>query len=363
MFKRFFRNIFITLNSIAALLLFLSYLSIYNPPAKAWYMAFFGLCYPVFLVINVCFVLWWLIRWKKAVFISLVTILIGFNYMAGFIQFSFSSYSPQPGDIKILSYNVRKFNYGEKKDCPASTEYIKFIRRQNPSIICMQEFFASPKIKITPQSLRQDLKKLPYAYHGFTEIVKGNSRFGTATYSKFPIVNKGNIEFKNSANSCIFTDLKIGDDTLRVYNCHLQSIHLLKSNFDFIDSLVNNTSNAKINGIRTIMSRLKNAYIKRSNQVDLIAGHIASSPYPVIVCGDFNDTPVSYTYHKLHKELRDAFRESGRGVSKTYAGHLPYLRIDYILHSRTYESFGFQRIGVELSDHYPISCYVRKKSE
>lgn len=107
-----------------------------------------------------------------------------------------------------------------------------------------------------------------------------------------------------------------------------------------------------------IISRLNNAYIKRSKQVEIILSKIEQSPYPVLVCGDFNDTPVSYTYRKMTKELWDAFVESGNGTGSTYIGMFPFLRIDYILHSKELNAYQFETHSEELSDHHAISCII-----
>lgn len=111
-----------------------------------------------------------------------------------------------------------------------------------------------------------------------------------------------------------------------------------------------------MNEIKDISYRLKYAFKKRAHQADVLTEHIQSSPYPVIVCGDFNDTPVSYSYRKIRKDLVDAYIKSGRGIGNTYSGVFPSYRIDYILHSRDIQSVGFETIKVNYSDHYPVSC-------
>ena len=111
-----------------------------------------------------------------------------------------------------------------------------------------------------------------------------------------------------------------------------------------------------MNEIKDISHRLKYAFRKRAHQADVLSDHIHTSPYPVIVCGDFNDTPVSYTYHKIRGDLVDAFIESGRGIGNTYSGMFPSYRIDYILHSRNLRSGGFETVRVDYSDHFPVSC-------
>ncbi|HSI91383.1 MAG TPA: endonuclease/exonuclease/phosphatase family protein, partial [Adhaeribacter sp.] len=160
---------------------------------------------------------------------------------------------------------------------------------------------------------------------------------------------------------CIFTDLKVNGDTIRVYNAHFQSNRLRREDYEFLGNP--REEKEKWLASKNILNRLKTGTIKRSNQVDVVASHIAASPYPVIICGDFNDPPSSYTYNRLRANLKDAFVESGRGFGNTYNGLIPLLRIDYILHHRRFRSSGFQVIKQDLSDHYPIMCRLELSPE
>ena len=142
---------------------------------------------------------------------------------------------------------------------------------------------------------------------------------------------------------------------------HLQSIAFSKDDYKYIDDLQNDVETEDIEHSKSIINRLKRAYIKRAKQAELIHASIASSPYPVIVCGDFNDTPASYAKNKIATDLEDAFVESGNGFGRSYIGKFPSFRIDYILHSKEFESYHFRTIKEEYSDHYPIVCYLEKE--
>ena len=195
----------------------------------------------------------------------------------------------------------------------------------------------------------------------YTINLRNTDHWGIATFSKYPIVNKGKLEFTGSVfnNSCIFTDIKINDDTVRVYNIHLQSINFLKRDYHFMDSVIVKDKNQEIKGSKRILKLLKKAYIKRATQTDMVAEHIKNSPYPVIVCGDFNDPPSSYAYHLLSRNLKDAFRESGSGFGQTYiGGSVPSFRIDYIFHDPKFKAYEFNTIHKRYSDHRPITCLL-----
>ena len=151
----------------------------------------------------------------------------------------------------------------------------------------------------------------------------------------------------------------VDGDTLRVFNIHLQSIKLRQEHYDFIDTARLKYSNEQVQEIRSIGSRLSNAFVQRAGQAEIIANYIRKSPYPVLVMGDFNDTPQSYAYRKIRKGLKDAFRKAGKGFGNTYAGELPSFRIDYIMAGEGMNTYRFRRIKKDCSDHFPITSLVR----
>ena len=242
---------------------------------------------------------------------------------------------------------------------------LTFIRNENAEIVCLQEFFTLTETAFAEDSIKIKLSANPYTHIHYTNSITDKRGFGIATFSRYPIINKGVIAFPDSPNVSIYSDIKIGNDTVRIYNCHLQSTRLEKEKYNFLDSLLLNYNSKHFNEIKNISSRLKYAYIKRAHQVDVLNKHIQSSPIPVILCGDFNDTPVSYSYYKLRGKMKDAYLESGLGIGNTYFGNFPSFRIDFIMHSKSLAASNFQTRRVRLSDHFPIECnfYVRKKSD
>ena len=154
----------------------------------------------------------------------------------------------------------------------------------------------------------------------------------------------------------IFTDLLINSDTIRVYNCHLQSYRLREAEINTIDSIDFNNHPKTKEKLMVLSLKFKEALIKRAEQAATLREHLNKSPYPVIVCGDFNDTPVSFTYRTVKGDLEDSFTQSGKGTANTYHGKLPSFRIDYILYSPIFISFNFKVSSINHSDHFPISC-------
>ncbi|MDP4185958.1 MAG: endonuclease/exonuclease/phosphatase family protein [Bacteroidota bacterium] len=350
------KGILLTVNILAACFLILSYLSCYISPAKFWTIAFFGLAYPYLLVTNLIFLIIWAVFRSRYIFISFIVIAFGWGHLQNFIQLFPKNTVKQDG-LRILSYNVQQFySFFEQKD-RTTPQIIQFLVDQDPDIICMQEVKIQNLGPLRPERFKAEIPKINYYHFAHT------SRYsGSVTFSKYPIVNLGEIRFVNSHNLVIYSDIKLGKDTVRVYNCHLQSNYIKPDEYSVIDSARVTQRRKQINEIKDIGTKLKRAFIKRAQQTDKVAAHIAESPYPVIICGDFNSTPVSYTYKTLRGDLKDSFVESGSGICSTYRGRLPAFRIDYILHDDFFSACNFSVKKIKLSDHYPITCVLERNS-
>lgn len=338
--------------------LILSYLSIYIDPGKIWFFAFFGLAYPFLLLANIFFVIFWIVKKKKFFIVPLLALLIGWNYLSSLVQFPLKSNISKVNNkdlFSIMSYNVRLFDlYDWNKGTNTSGEIFDFINSSSPDIICFQEFYAKNTGNLSEASISSLLNN---EYQSHIDYLKtnSNSNYGIATYSRFQIVNRGVIQFKNSLNTSIYTDVIVNKDTIRVFNNHLQSIRFNRNNYYFINNSKNLNDDERIKEIKDISFRLRDAFIKRAGQAKILSQHIKNSPYPVLICGDFNDVPVSYAYHIIQNGLKDSFREAGKGIGNTYLGKFPSFRIDYILHNKVIECVDYNVPKVELSDHYPVT--------
>lgn len=340
-----------------------AYLSVHISPATFWFVAFLGFIFPYIAIVNLFFVFYWLIRRKKIFIFSLIVFLSGLSYLTDIFQLSFSN-NKEEDSIKFLSYNVRVFNlYDWKHNLSMRDSIIDFIYAENPDILCVQEYFYDESHKFPTTEILNDSVHFNYFHDAYTYKSANIHNFGIATFSKYPIVGEGEIRFPETNNICIYTDIKIKDDTIRVYNNHLQSVHFVKIDYETIDSIGLKIDSTHFSGLKGIFKKLKTSFVKRANQADLISESIKKSPYPVIVCGDFNDTPVSYTYHKLSDNLNDAFCENGTGIGSTYIGRFPFLRIDFILHSKEIITSDFKVYSQKYSDHFPISCSFNLKKD
>ncbi|MCD6355167.1 MAG: endonuclease/exonuclease/phosphatase family protein, partial [Prolixibacteraceae bacterium] len=192
------------------------------------------------------------------------------------------------------------------------------------------------------------------------QYARSSTTYGSVTMTRFPIVNMGEIRFEGSRNITIYTDVLVQRDTIRIFNIHLQSYQINPDRYSVIES-PGTDQEKDLEELREMGIKFKKAFQLRAAQVREIRKYIGSSPYPVIVCGDFNDTPASFSYRQLRQGLTDAFVASGKGIGRTYVGKLPSFRIDYIFHSKDFSSYNFQTYNFRMSDHLPISCDLVKK--
>jgi endonuclease/exonuclease/phosphatase family metal-dependent hydrolase len=296
---------------------------------------------------------------KFEAFISIIVIAIGFTHFSNYIKL-FKPHGDKANTFKVLSYNVHLFNRFESRNNVNSEKtIIEFFNSQKPDIICLQEFFVAGN---PGQKERSFNKALQGKYYSHMKLIgSGKERyFGIVTFSRYPIINKGEIIHPASSSLSIFTDVLIQNDTFRIYNNHLQSFRLKRMERTFFEEITSVDDKETMGEVRSLSASLKRGFVKRSLQAKVVKDHIIQSPYPVIVTGDFNDTPVSYVYRKLRKGLNDSFVNSGYGAGFTYKGNYPPNRIDYILYDKALTNSFFEIIKVRFSDHYPIIAYFRR---
>lgn len=335
----------------------------YISPDNFWLLAFFGLAFPLALLANVIFVIYWIAQFRIHCIFSLIAIIISAKTCLSFAQVDFSASQPSNKDIKVMSYNSMLFDlYNWSKNKQSRNIILNMLAEENPDILCLQEFYTSEqKGDFNNIDTVKNLLSAKNYHTEYTTTLRERDHWGIATFTKYPIIKKGKIQFNTKTNNiCIYTDMIIKTDTVRVYNMHLQSISFTRADYKFIDQLQTDSVDTKdeVEKSKNILRRLKRAFVKRANQAELIAAHIETCPYKVILCGDFNDTPASYVYHTIRGDLNDAFIESGSGFEQTYAGKFPRFRIDYILHSKEFKSKNYHHLTETLTDHYPIISYL-----
>ncbi|MEM9024111.1 MAG: endonuclease/exonuclease/phosphatase family protein [Bacteroidota bacterium] len=317
------------------------------------------------MAVNLLFLGYWTLRWKRAAWISLVAIALGWVPLQNLFQFPGFT-AADDGGFKVMSYNVRVFDlYKWTENTKSRNAILGVLQEEAPDVLCVQEFFHTP-VKNYFTTLDTIVQLIParQVHTEYTKTVKQHYHFGIATFSRFPIVGKGKVDLGESGNNvCIYSDLLVDSDTIRVYNMHLASIHFGQREYQFVEQLGESQQEERLAGARNIYKLLEIAFKKRAHQADAIRAHLETSPHPVVVCGDFNDTPSSYAYRTIRQELSDAFCESGSGFGQTYNGQLPFLRIDYLLHDPALRSHSFRTVEKTFSDHYAITSRIVPPSD
>ncbi len=365
--RSFGTRIVLLLNWIAVIALLLAYLAGFLNPSVFWPAAFLGLLYPAILIINILFILFWIVYLKRYFLISLLAIVIGYSYFNTFFSTGRTRNNRNSEkDIKVMSYNVRLFNLysWEKKGHREMRQAIlDLISSESPDILCIQEFYSGHGLGADYGDTISRILRTKYRHEAFVVTGNRNLPVGLATFSKYPIINSSKVPYENSnVNFFTVNDIVVEDDTFRIINTHMESVRFGKEDISFVSdwNSINDTTLDYQKGSKIILRKIKRAFVRRADQIPTTLHFIKQSPYPVIFCGDINDTPASYTYKQLTNELDDSFVLAGHGIGQTYSDILPWLRIDYIMTSRSLSASSFQVIKKSYSDHYPVVANIHK---
>jgi endonuclease/exonuclease/phosphatase family metal-dependent hydrolase len=354
-----FDKLLLYINCGLCLALLIGYLAPVTDPRKIWIIAFFGLAYPPVLLANVIMIVYWLLRKSRWALLSIIGIGIGWNVLLNNIGFSLSpdaNVPPGLNGIRVMTYNVHSFKkYGSKKDISTKHEILEVIKKQQPDVIGIQEFYTRKRGQF---AMLDSIKKLTGASHCYFEIFSSNAdeAMGMVIFSKYPILSKGFIHLspeQGSGNQSLYIDVKKNDRIFRVYSMHLQSINFQPQDYKYLDT-VSKSGKADLSSTKRVGAKLKQAFLKRSEQVLKIKEHAKQCPYPYIISGDFNDTPSSFAVSQMSSGLKNTFREKGFGLGRTYNGDFPNYQIDYIMASPQFNVWGYHIIQKKLSDHYPV---------
>lgn len=332
----FWDKIVFFINSLIALALLFSYILPFISPKSSPGFTVLSLAVPLLIVINILFIVYWVVRLKKYFLFSTIAIILGFGYISLIYKFSEKKVLLND-DMKIMSYNVRMFNHYKwsDKDSIAQKAY-DFIKEKNPDILTLQEFYQADNLQIS----------YPYQY---IKTKSKTNKFGLAIYSNYPIINSGSLDFKHSANNIIFADVVKEKDTIRIYNIHLESLKINPSKENFGEK-----------NSDKLIDRMKAAFKEQALQAEQFLEHEKRWKGKTIVCGDFNNTAFSWVYRRISKNKQDAFRVAGKGFGKTFDYAYP-IRIDFILLDTNFEINNFKTFDVKYSDHFPILARINLK--
>jgi endonuclease/exonuclease/phosphatase family metal-dependent hydrolase len=365
--KGWFNGLLLIVNIAFAVLLLFVQLAPYFRPAAFWPLEILAISYPFVLIPNILFIVFWAFKRHRFAFISAAIILIGYDKLSLLYKselFSVDLIQPE-GSLKIMSYNVRLFDlYNWTGNTKTRAKLFQVIKREQPDILCLQEYYHEDEGPFNNNDGVKELLSTQYATIKYGVTMRKTQHWGLATFSKYKIIDEGTVFFEEGrSNFGLYSDILYQEDTIRVYNIHLQSNHLRSEDYKFLEQPDSGSNEQIVNSVKSLTRRVKKAVIKRTEQVDELVAHMESSPYPYMVCGDFNDPPFSYSYNQIASRLTDAFMESGKGMGVTYRGSFPPYRIDFILHQDYFVTRRFLRLNDTHSDHFPIVAWLTKKTD
>lgn len=335
------------INIVLVVVTIVAYILPFLAPKLFPFLSVFSLILPLLLIINFLFFIFWLIQFKKNMLISGIILLIGITFINKFYKFSETNLPETENDFTIMSYNVRLFNLFEwlPKSNNVPQQITRFVKKENPDILCIQEF--SPVDNINFNQFK----------YKFIDIDGTNVKYGQAIFSKYKIINTGEIEFPSTPNKVIYADILKSKDTIRVYSMHLQSIK------------ISTDLNEKIDEARSkfIFNRISEAFKEQQQQAELIKKNVDSCKLPKIICGDMNNSAFSYVYRLIKGDLKDAFEEAGSGFGKSYNFKNYPARIDYFLVEKEFQVKEYKSYDtIFYSDHFPLSTrldLIKEKKE
>lgn len=316
-----------------------------NPSSFVW-TAFFGLGFWMIFFFNILILIILIsLKSRRTLLIPILALLFS---MPGFVKsFSFGEKLDVDSQIKVMTYNVgvfRDYKVKSKTVDEVKSSLAEFVKTHNPDVLCLQESGKWPKNRAAEFS-----KKIGYKYYSY------NANNGNSYFSKYPIENVNGFKDEKISKFADIRKIKIDKENyFYLVNCHFNSFGISEQEIEYINDARNIMKDSEVYG-KSLITKLKNGFIRRTESTESLIENLPDDDIPLVICGDFNDTPLSYTYNRMTKAgLNDAFITSSRGIGKTYCGPLPLLRIDYFWYNDYIEVVDYKRFKQTTSDHYPL---------
>ncbi len=376
---------------ILAILLMLSgFVPTISPETNSW-LPLLGLAFPVFFALMVVAFFYWLLQGKWRSLFALSCLLLNLGQASLYIQWndlnaetqgsknaSNGLENKQEGDgpvnkealdmnakkLKIITYNTQLFGLYQNESSvdivnteymPAMDSFLQVLKKENADVVCLQEVYAKAG---GLKALALFLKAEGGYDHSQTYTLSERRPYGMIVLSKYAIKRWKPLPLgSNTGNMAMWFDIEIPSEyaflrnaQIRIYNLHLQSFRFAKKDFEVMQKQ-KEQKEIDLEGSKGIISRLRLGYQRRAQQVGIVKQSVLNCDLPKVICGDFNDIPVSYTYRQLSAGMRDAFVEAGRGLETTYKGSMPSFRIDYVLFDNPMRALNYKSINEVPSDH------------
>ncbi|MDH8702314.1 endonuclease/exonuclease/phosphatase family metal-dependent hydrolase [Dysgonomonadaceae bacterium PH5-43] len=358
-FKKFALTVITLVFILSIIVLLISAFSDRISPLRNVYISFFGLFFPFILGFNILFLIIWAIfkKWKY-VAISFLVLIICSGSIRAYFPINFPNKEIPQNSIKVLTYNVMRFEHLRKHSTKEPNPILEYVKEQDPDIVCFQEFaFSEQDNFLTKKDI---IKAIDMPYHSIL-FPKQHSSNGLAIFSKYPILSARLLPISSEYNGAGVYDLDINGKKVTLVNNHLESNKLSgEDRTTYYNMTTKDINSQKLEAFTHLMfRRLRPAFKKRARQAIAVREYLDKTENEyIIVCGDFNDTPVSYAKHKIKGNLKDAFVESGSGMGITFNRNRFYFRIDNILYSKNMKAYNCSVGTLKNSDHYPIVTHL-----
>lgn len=349
--SRLFYYISIVLTFTLAAVTISGALVAYAAPENWPLMPFIGLALSGILLLNLVVAFYWLVRWRCWVFVPLIAILCNWGYLSRIWQPPFSKKIPETGVLTVATYNVDSF--GNEQTGYSCKEMAKFLKEHKVDIICFQEF--AENREFTVDSIKEVLAEWPYYIIPHSE--DSIPILQIAIFSRYPLAKHQLITYPDSRNCSMWCDVELPQKTIRIFNNHLQTTEVSQNRRRLERELRKDDGSGREKVAATrLMDGLKENFNRRAAQAIIVQNLIEVSPYPTLVCGDFNSLPSSYTYRTMKGDkLLDGFQTCGHGYMYTFRYFKHLLRIDYILHTKDFKGIDYFSPDLNLcSDHNPV---------
>ena len=347
----------LAINLMVALLLVCCAYSPMLPAEQMPLLSLAGLAFPFILLANATFLVLWLLIYPRYVIVPLIAGLVCLPQIRMFIPVNINKQHPPKNSLKVLSYNILSSNI-TASNANENNAIIDYLEDADADIICLQEIYFSLLKKH-----KDLLTKYPYKSY-LVSKESDNAANCLACLSKYPILSVDKFKFNGTMNGCARYRILHEGDTIVVYNCHLQTNGMDGEDKSTYEQILSNPKD-KIRSEETkeLIKKLRDSAAKRAEQAKIIVADLQKEPSPyIIVCGDFNDSPISYACQQFRKQLDDAYTSSGNGPGISYNRNKLYYRIDHILHSSKFKAYNCTvDRSIKVSDHYPIFCFLEKE--
>ena len=362
--RKFTKRFIILLNVVIALLFLITCCNAFLHPDKWWFISLLSFLFPLFLVMLLGFLFFWLFISDRWSLISLISLIIGWQNIHAFFGMSLAKKDfshKEENALRIMTWNIRRWDEFITKKTGASGHRLptlELVAKQQADLLCFQEFY-EPEDS-AQSNIRYIRDKLHFPYYFFSRDYRNKVNkyeTGVIIFSKYPILRSSkqsfNSENPGNTESLIEADIIVNGQRIRVCTAHLQSVLFKPKDFRDVE-IIRNAQDSILQASRSLAKKLKYAFSLRGYQADTVRRHLDASPYPVIICGDFNDVPNSYTYFHIKGNRQDAFIARSFGIGRTYIHISPTLRIDYILTAKAFKVLQSAKMASPYSDHHPV---------